>query len=46
MGQIVVDLFHLSVAVYIVLVLMRVASQVLADRAPALAHAIEFGIGK
>jgi hypothetical protein len=46
MGQIVVDLLHLTAAVYIVSVILRTAAQLLKDRAPSVAHAIEYGIGK
>lgn len=46
MGQIAVDLLHLAAAVYIVLVLLRLVAQLTARRAPAISHAIEFGIGK
>jgi heme A synthase len=46
MGQIVVDLFHLAAAVYIVLVLLRLIAQMTARRAPAISHALEFALGK
>lgn len=46
MGQIVVDLFHLAAAVYVVLVLMRLIAQLAKTRAPALSHALEFALGK
>jgi hypothetical protein len=46
MGQIVVDLAHLALAVYVVLVLWRLAATLLKDRWPAAAHGIEFAIGK
>lgn len=46
MGQIVIDLLHLTVAVYVVLVIMRTSAQLLKGRFPAGAHAIEYAIGK
>lgn len=46
MGQIVVDLLHLTAAVYIVTVILRTLSQALKARWPAASHAIEYGIGK
>lgn len=46
MGQIVVDLIHLTAAVYVVSVILRTLAQALKNRWPAAAHAIEYGIGK
>lgn len=46
MGQIVVDLFHLAAAVYVVLVVMRLIAQIAKNRAPAVSHALEFALGK
>lgn len=46
LSQIAVDVLHLTFAVYIALVLLRVAAQLLKGRVPAAAHAIEFATGK
>lgn len=46
MGQVVIDLVHLTAAVYIVSVILRTLAEGLKSRWPAAAHAIEYGIGK
>jgi hypothetical protein len=46
LSQIAVDVLHLTFAVYIALVLLRVAAQLLKGKLPAAAHAIEFATGK
>jgi len=46
LSQIAVDVIHLTFAVYIALVLLRVAAQLLAKPVPAVSHAIEFATGK
>lgn len=44
--QIAVDVIHLTFAVYIALVLLRVTAQMLKGKFPAASHAIEFATGK
>lgn len=46
LSQIAVDVIHLTFAVYIALVLLRVAAQLLKGPLPAASHAIEFATGK
>lgn len=46
LSQIAVDVVHLTFAVYIALVLLRVAAQLLKGPLPAASHAIEFATGK
>lgn len=46
LSQIAVDVIHTAFAVYIALVLLRVTAQLLKDKLPAAAHAIEFATGK
>lgn len=46
LSQIAVDVAHTMFAVYIALVLLRIAAQLLKGPLPAAAHAIEFATGK
>lgn len=46
LSSIAVDVLHLTFAVYIALVLLRVAAQLLKGPIPAVSHAIEFATGK
>lgn len=46
LSQIAVDVLHTMLAVYVALVLLRIAAQLLKGPVPAAAHAIEFATGK